>query len=79
MPSFSHKAWRPVRSLRLVMLTLLAGAVSAAPPKGAYDRPQVPIVPAELIPPSPPLSAEEELKTFHLARGSASNSLPAIR
>lgn len=69
MTSFPHKAWRPVKSLRLVALTLLAGAASAAPPKGAYDRPQVPVVPAELIPPSPPLSAEEELKTFHLAPG----------
>ncbi|HEV7405029.1 MAG TPA: c-type cytochrome [Chthoniobacteraceae bacterium] len=50
-------------------LTLLAYAASAAPPASAYNRPQVPIVPPELIPPSPALSADDELKTFQLAPG----------
>ena len=44
-------------------------AAFAAPPPGAYNRPQVQIIPQEVIPPSPALSAEDELKTFHLAPG----------
>ena len=51
------------------LFLLLCGSALAAPPKGAYNRPQVQIIPAELIPPSPPLSAEDELKTFQLAPG----------
>lgn len=61
---------RQVKKPRLIALMLLAcAAVSAAPPKGAYDRPQVSFVPPEVIPPSPALSPEDELKTFVLAPG----------
>lgn len=55
-----------------VLLSLalaLAGAASAAPPASAYNRPQVQIIPPELVPPSPALSPADELKTFHLAPG----------
>lgn len=58
-----------MKKLPLTAWMLLAGAASAAPPPGAYNRPQVQIVPQELIPPSPALSAEDELKTFQLAPG----------
>lgn len=51
------------------LFLLLCASTLAAPPKGAYNRPQVQIIPAELIPPSPSLSAEDELKTFQLAPG----------
>lgn len=53
----------------LTLLSFICALASAAPPKEAYNRPQVCIIPAELIPPSPALSAEDELKTFHLAPG----------
>jgi mono/diheme cytochrome c family protein/glucose/arabinose dehydrogenase len=51
------------------LLLLACAAASAAPPASAYNRPQVQIVPQELIPPSPALSAGDELKTFQLAPG----------
>jgi glucose/arabinose dehydrogenase len=51
------------------LLLLASAAASAAPPASAYNRPQVQIVPQELIPPSPALSAGDELKTFQLAPG----------
>lgn len=57
---------------RLLLATasgLLACASFAAPPREAYNRPQVQIIPPELIPPSPALSPEDELKTFQLAPG----------
>jgi mono/diheme cytochrome c family protein len=50
-------------------LLFCAATAVAAPPPGAYNRPQVPIVPPEVIPPSPALSAGDELKTFQLAPG----------
>lgn len=50
-------------------LFLCAAAAFAAPPPGAYNRPEVSIIPAELIPPSPALSADDELKTFQTAPG----------
>lgn len=56
------------------LLSLVLGfaaciTASAAPPAGAYNRPQVSIIPSEVIPPSPALSADDELKTFRLAPG----------
>src|SRR3954468_16818572 len=60
----------PMKRNVLLILTLLACATaSAAPPASAYNRPQVQIVPPELVPPSPALSAADELKTFQLAPG----------
>ena len=50
-------------------IVFTCASASAAVPPGAYNRPQVQIIPQEVIPPSPALSAEEELKTFHLAPG----------
>ncbi len=58
-----------VKKLLLTLLVLISFAVQAAPPASAYNRPQVQIVPQELIPPSPALSPEDELKTFQLAPG----------
>lgn len=55
-------------SIAAVALFFCAAA-SAAPPAGAYNRPQVQIIPQELIPPSPALSADDELKSFQLAPG----------
>lgn len=57
------------KSLLLSLGVAACAAAFAAPPSSAYNRPQVSITPAELIPPSPPLSAEDELKTFQLAPG----------
>jgi mono/diheme cytochrome c family protein/glucose/arabinose dehydrogenase len=54
---------------RIALILLACAAASAAPPKGAYDRPQVAIVPPEVIPPSPALSPEDELRSFQLAPG----------
>src|SRR6478609_6489516 len=48
---------------------LLCDGASAAPPASAYNRPQVQIIPPELVPPSPALSAADELKSFQLAPG----------
>ena len=62
--------FNPMKNLPLIALLLLvAGAASGAPPAGSYNRPQVQIIPQELIPPSPVLSPEDELKSFHLAPG----------
>lgn len=59
-----------LKTLMCIVPMLLTGtATFAAPPASAYNRPQVAIVPPEVIPPSPPLSAEDELKTFQLAPG----------
>jgi mono/diheme cytochrome c family protein/glucose/arabinose dehydrogenase len=58
-----------MKIVTLISLLMLAGAASAAPPASAYNRPQVQIIPPELVPPSPALSPEDELKTFHLAPG----------
>jgi mono/diheme cytochrome c family protein/glucose/arabinose dehydrogenase len=61
----------PVSRLHPSPLCFLLCATTAlgAPPPGAYNRPQVSIIPAEVIPPSPALSAVDELKTFQLAPG----------
>jgi mono/diheme cytochrome c family protein/glucose/arabinose dehydrogenase len=60
----------PRRFLSGVALTLFAFAAPlAAQVANQSQRPQVPLVPAELIPPSPALSPEEELKTFQIAPG----------
>src|SRR4030095_13217140 len=60
----------PRRFLSGVALTLFAFAAPlAAQVANQPQRPQVPLVPAELIPPSPALSPEEELKTFQIAPG----------
>lgn len=67
MNPFPHAI--PMKNLPLIALVLMAGAASAAPPSSAYNRPQVQIIPPELVPPSPALSPEDELKTFHLAPG----------
>lgn len=52
----------------LAIIVTCASALAAVP-AGAYNRPQVQIIPQEVIPPSPALSAEDELKSFHLAPG----------
>src|SRR4051794_40198595 len=58
-----------MKNVPLMALMLVTGAASAAPPSSAYNQPQVQIIPAELVPPSPVLSPEDELRSFHLAPG----------
>lgn len=57
----------PRRTLTLSALCLAAAACAQVGDKAG--EPQVPIVPANLIPPSPPLSAEEALRSFKVAPG----------
>ena len=57
----------PRRTLSLAALCLAALASAQVGDKAG--EPQVPIVPAHLIPPSPPLSAEEALRSFKVAPG----------
>jgi mono/diheme cytochrome c family protein/glucose/arabinose dehydrogenase len=57
----------PRRILSLSALCLAAAAGAQVGDKAG--EPQVPIVPAHLIPPSPPLSAEEALRSFKVAPG----------
>ena len=46
----------------LILASVLAGAAAhAAPPASAYNRPQVQIIPQEVIPPSPALSPYQSL------------------
>ena len=58
----------PRRSHLLAALCLAAAPLCAQIGDKAGE-PQVPIVPANLIPPSPPLSAEEALRSFKVAPG----------
>lgn len=64
-PRISELAW----AVAIGASAVACGTALAAPPPGAYNRPQVAIVPPEVIPPSPALSADDELKTFQLAPG----------
>ena len=57
----------PRRALSFAALCLAAAACAQVGDKAG--EPQVPIVPAHLIPPSPPLSAEEALRSFKVAPG----------
>ena len=57
----------PRRTLTLSALCLAAAACAQVGDKAG--EPQVPIVPAHLIPPSPPLTAEEALRSFKVAPG----------
>ncbi len=57
----------PRRTLTLSALCLAAAACAQVGDKAG--EPQVPIVPANLIPPSPPLTAEEALRSFKVAPG----------
>jgi len=57
----------PRRTLILSALCLAAAACAQVGDKAGEA--QVPIVPANLIPPSPPLSAEEALRSFKVAAG----------
>jgi mono/diheme cytochrome c family protein/glucose/arabinose dehydrogenase len=57
----------PRRTLTLSALCLAAAACAQVGDKAG--EPQVPIVPAHLIPPSPPLSVEEALRSFKVASG----------
>ncbi len=58
----------PRRSHLLAALSLAAAPLCAQIGDKAGE-PQVPIVPAHLIPPSPPLTAEEALRSFKVAPG----------
>src|SRR3954468_11084363 len=64
-----HTALLRMKKFIGTLMLLACAAVWAAPPKGAYDRPQVSFVPPEVIPPSPARSPEDELKTLELAPG----------
>ena len=57
----------PRRTFSLAALCLAAAACAQVGDKAG--EPQVPIVPANLIPPSPPLTAEEALRSFKVAPG----------
>jgi hypothetical protein len=57
------------RRSRLLAALCLAAAPLCAQIGDKAGEPQVPIVPAHLIPPSPPLSAEEALRSFKVAPG----------
>ena len=57
----------PRRTLTLSALCLAAAVCAQVGDKAG--EPQVPIVPANLIPPSPPLTAEEALRSFKVAPG----------
>ena len=57
----------PRRTFSLAVLCLAAAACAQVGDKAG--EPQVPIVPANLIPPSPPLTAEEALRSFKVAPG----------
>ena len=57
----------PRRTFSLAVLCLAAAACAQVGDK--VGEPQVPIVPANLIPPSPPLTAEEALRSFKVAPG----------
>jgi len=57
----------PRRTLILSALCLAAAACAQVGDKAGEA--QVPIVPANLIPPSPPLTAEEALRSFKVAAG----------
>ena len=57
----------PRRTFSLAALCLAAAACAQVGDKAG--EPQVPIVPAHLIPPSPPLTAEEALRSFKVAPG----------
>ena len=57
----------PRRTFSLAALCLAAAACAQVGDKAG--EPQVPIVPANLIPPSPPLTAEEALRSFMVAPG----------
>ena len=57
----------PRRTLTLSALCLAAAACAQVGDKAGEA--QVPIVPANLIPPSPPLTAEEALRSFKVALG----------
>jgi mono/diheme cytochrome c family protein/glucose/arabinose dehydrogenase len=57
----------PRRTLILSALCLAAAACAQVGDKAG--EPQVPIVPAHLIPPSPPLTAEEAFRSFKVAPG----------
>jgi len=60
---------RMPRRARLFAALCLAAAPLCAQIGDKAGEPQVPIVPANLIPPSPPLSAEEALRSFKVAPG----------
>ncbi len=57
----------PRRTFSLAALCLAAAVCAQVGDKAG--EPQVPIVPANLIPPSPPLPAEEALRSFKVAPG----------
>ena len=57
----------PRRTFSLAALCLAAAVCAQVGDKAG--EPQVPIVPANLIPPSPPLTAEEALRSFKVAPG----------
>ena len=57
------------RRSRLLAALCLAAAPLCAQIGDKAGEPQVPIVPAHLIPPSPPLTAEEALRSFKVAPG----------
>ena len=57
----------PRHTFSLAALCLAAAACAQVGDKAG--EPQVPIVPANLIPPSPPLTAEEALRSFKVAPG----------
>ena len=57
----------PRRTFSLAVLCLAAAACAQVGDKAGEA--QVPIVPANLIPPSPPLTAEEALRSFKVAPG----------
>ena len=60
---------RMPRRSRLLAALCLGVAPLCAQIGDKAGEPQVPIVPANLIPPSPPLSAEEALRSFKVAPG----------
>ena len=65
----NHVYMRMPRRSRLLAALSLAVAPLCAQIGDKAGEAQVPIVPAHLIPPSPPLSAEEALRSFKVAPG----------